>query len=67
MSRFLTIRQTAKSGVLSEYRLRLMVAQGTCPGIHTGNKFLINVDALVEQLERQSRSMGKGNGELEYA
>lgn len=51
-----TIRQTAALGILSEHRLRLMVAAGECPGIQTGNRFLINVDALAELLDRQSRS-----------
>lgn len=47
---FQTIRQTAKAGILSEYSLRLMAAQGTLPGFYVGNRFLVNVDALVEQL-----------------
>lgn len=52
---FKTIRQTAATGILSEHRLRLMVAAGTCPGIKTGNRFLINVSALVEMLDEESR------------
>lgn len=55
MPKFRTIRQTAATGILSEHRIRLMVAAGTCPGIKAGNRFLINVPALVEQLERMSR------------
>lgn len=47
---FKSIRATAKSGILSEYALRLMCAQGTLPGFYVGNRFLVNVDALVEQL-----------------
>lgn len=52
---FKTIRQTAKLGVLSEHHLRLMVAQGRCPGIYSGNTFLVNIAALEELLERESR------------
>lgn len=52
---FKTIRQTAATGILSEHRLRLMVAAGTCPGIKTGNRFLINVSALSEMLDAESR------------
>ncbi len=52
---FKTIRQTAATGILSEHRLRLMVAAGTCPGIKTGNRFLINVSALAEMLDEESR------------
>ena len=55
MAQFKTIRQTAALGVASEHHLRLMVAQGHCPGIRVGNRFLVNVEALVEQLDRESR------------
>lgn len=55
MPQFLTIRQTAATGILTEHRLRLMVASGECPGIKTGNRFLVNVRALAELLEEQSR------------
>lgn len=55
MLEFKTIRQTASTGILPEYRLRLMVAEGICPGIKTGNRFLINVPALAEMLDTESR------------
>ena len=55
MPTFKTIRQTAATGILSEHRLRLMVASGTCPGIRTGNRFLVNIDALAELLDEESR------------
>lgn len=61
MSTFKTIRQTAATGILTEHRLRLMVAQGNCPGIRTGNRFLVNVEALSELLDRQSREVVKEN------
>jgi hypothetical protein len=32
-----------------------MVAQKRCPGIYTGNRFMVNVDALIEQLDGESR------------
>ena len=48
--RFMTIRQTAKTGILSEYCLRLMEKQGKLPCIYSGNKCLINFDALLSQL-----------------
>ena len=56
MTRFLTIRQTAATGLISEHRLRIMVAQGACPGIKAGNRFLVNVTALAEQLDAESRA-----------
>lgn len=55
MPEFRTIRQTAATGILPEYRLRLMVAEGICPGIKTGNRFLINVTDLAEMLDAKSR------------
>ncbi len=55
MATFRTIRQTAALGIMSEHYLRLMVAEGRCPGIRTGNRFLINLEALAEQLDKESR------------
>ena len=55
MPNFKTIRQTAATGLISEHYLRLMVARGECPGIRSGNRFLVNVTALSEQLDRASR------------
>ncbi len=57
MPEFKTIRQTAATGILPEHRLRLMVAAGTCPGIRTGNRFLINISALAEMLDAESRKV----------
>lgn len=61
MVEFKTIRQTARTGILSEHRLRLMVADGRCPGIRVGNRFMVNVVALSDQLDAESR---KGIGEV---
>lgn len=47
---FRTIRQTAKLGIVSEYCLRLMEKRGELPCIYVGKRCLINVDALVSQL-----------------
>ena len=52
---FKTIRQTAATGLLSEHRLRILVAKGECPGIYSGSRFLVNVTALSEQLDAQSK------------
>lgn len=61
MPEFKTIRQTAATGILPEHRLRIMVAQGVCPGIQTGNRFLVNVSALAEMLESMSRKQRGGD------
>ncbi len=49
-----TIRQTAALGIVSEHLLRLMLKQGRLPGVYSGNRFLVNVEALVEQINRES-------------
>lgn len=48
--KFMSIREVAATGVLSEYALRLMEKQGQLPCIHVGKKCLINLDALIMQL-----------------
>lgn len=48
--RFMSIREVAKTGLLSEYTLRLMEKQKQLPCVYTGKKCLINFDRLVEQL-----------------
>lgn len=52
--KFLTIRQTAATGILSEHHLRLLEKQGKLPGIYSGNRFKVNVGLLVDQLNRES-------------
>lgn len=47
---FLTIRQTAKLGILSERALRMMEKRGELPAIHVGNRCYINKDAFLRQL-----------------
>ena len=49
--KMLTIRQTAKTGILPENALRQMVKNGTAPFIMCGNKALINYNKLVQMLE----------------
>lgn len=48
--RFMSIREVARTGLLSEYTLRLMEKQKQLPCVYTGKKCLINFDKLVEQL-----------------
>lgn len=49
---FLSVAKTAALGFISEYRLRAMIKAGTCPGYRAGGKFQVNVDQLIELLER---------------
>ena len=55
MPTFKTIRETARTGLVSEYQLRMLVKRGRCPGIYRGKKFMVNVTALAEQLDMESR------------
>lgn len=48
--RFMTIRETAKAGPLSEYTLRRMERMGALPCIYSGRKCLINYDLLIQRL-----------------
>ncbi len=61
MEKFLTIRQVAATGILSENFLRKLVAQGKCPGIRSGNRFLVNFTALCELLEAESMKAVKSD------
>lgn len=56
MSTFKTIREVAETGLLAEFRLRMMLHQGKLPGITAGKKFLVNVDMLMDQLEKESKA-----------
>lgn len=55
MPKFLTIRQTARTGLAAESFIRLLVAQGRRPGIRSGNRFYVNYEALCEMLDDESR------------
>ena len=53
---FLTIRETAATGILSEHSLRIMQKQGKIPYIMCGKKCLINYPLLVERLNVESKN-----------
>lgn len=53
-TKFPSIRGAAKRGPLSEYCLRLMLKEGTLPGVYSGRKFLVNYEKLLEQLDREA-------------
>ena len=57
--KMLTIRQTAATGILSEFALRRMAKQGKLPCIYSGKKCLINYDRLVEQLNNLGHEDGQ--------
>ena len=47
----LTIREVAKTGILSEYTLRLLHKQGKLPCIELPRKTLVNYTLLLQQLQ----------------
>ena len=49
--RMMTIREIAKTGLLPEHALRLMVKNKQAPHIMVGNKALVNYDKLVAMLQ----------------
>lgn len=55
MLNFLSPVKTASLGFISLHHLRRMIARGECPGIYVGTHFKVNVDALVEKLDAESR------------
>lgn len=46
----MTVREIARTGLLSEHALRLMLNAGKLPAIYIGNKALINYDKLCAEL-----------------
>ena len=51
LPRMMTIREIAKTGLLPEHALRVLVKSGQVPHIMVGNKALVNLDRLIEILE----------------
>lgn len=49
-----TIRRTAALGILSEHQLRIMLKRGQLPGVYCGNRYMVNVDALIAQINKES-------------
>mgnify|MGYP001118792471 FL=1 len=47
----MTVREIARTGLLSEHALRLMLKAGKLPAIYIGKKALINYDNLCAELE----------------
>ncbi len=59
--KFLTVREVAATGILTEYAIRLMLKQKKIPAIYINNKALINYPLLLETLDEQSKqALGKG-------
>lgn len=57
MPKFYTVRKTARLGFITESHLRRLIKMGECPGYYAGSRFMVNVDALVEQLDGAGRKV----------
>ena len=53
--RMMTIREVARTGILPEHALRILLKAGKLPAVYIGKKALINYDVLCQQL----RDLGK--------
>ena len=47
----MTIRELARTGILTEHAIRLMVKQNKLPVLYIGKKALINYEKTVEMLQ----------------
>lgn len=55
--RMMTVREIARTGLMSEHALRLLLKAGKLPAIFIGRKALINYDSLCEQLQSLQADM----------
>ncbi len=56
MPNMMTIREIAKTGLLSENALRCLLKEGKLPVVYIGKKALINYSLLCEQLNQLKRT-----------
>jgi excisionase family DNA binding protein len=58
----LTVREIARTGILTEHALRLLLKAGKLPAIYVGKKALINYERLCEHLSTLNcKDMSRGN------
>lgn len=53
--RFMTIREIAHTGILPEHTLRNLVKTDSIPYFRTGNRVLIDIDSLIDNLSLLAR------------
>lgn len=61
MSNFMTVRQVAKTGILPEHALRILLKQKKIPAIYVGTKAMINYSLLIEHLNAESKKAVSGD------
>lgn len=55
--KMLTIKETARTGILPENALRTLVKQGKITGIQVGRKLLVNYDRLCDWLNNNGKEL----------
>ena len=56
--KYLTIRQTAERGIITEFQLRKMLRAGELPGFYSGKTYKVNVPMLIDKLDAMSAVNG---------
>ena len=57
----LTIRDVSKKYGLPDFMLRSMQKRGELPGFYSGNRFYVNCDLFLKEIENKSMSSMKNN------
>ena len=57
-SNYLTIRQTAALGIITEFQLSRMAKAGELPGFYSGRTYKVNIPMLIEKLDAMSAVNG---------
>ena len=50
--KMMTIRQFAKTGLLTEHAIRMLVKQRKIPAVFIGSKALLDYDAVTEAIQK---------------
>jgi len=58
----MTIREIAKTGLMTEHALRILLKAGKLPAIYIGKKALVNYDKLCEELQALKADVASSPG-----
>ena len=56
LEKSLTIREFARTGILTEHATRMLVKQGKLPHIKVGNRVMIDYDSAITFLRESARN-----------
>lgn len=57
----MTIREVARTGILSQHRLRERLKQKRLPGIYCGTRFYVDIESLQKLLQEEALENYKRN------